>query len=167
MAAMTSEKGIARYPTSCTISFNPDVNLIDLVREFVTNLYNHVIGSGETSDKVAIATHELLENSVRYSLDGETIMRIEFTPETTNRTRLLVRVQNRANDSHTARVRALLDEMAGACDAGSFFQALIERTADSEESGLGLARIWAEADMRLTYQRAGDLLTITAQTEFS
>ena len=58
------------------LNFSPNVRLVGTVRRFVSEFYAQVIGDGEIISRLAVATHELLENAVRYSMDGNTTARV-------------------------------------------------------------------------------------------
>jgi anti-sigma regulatory factor (Ser/Thr protein kinase) len=62
---------------SFELNFRPNVALVSVVRRFVTEFYQRFLSDADGTSRVALATHELLENAVRYSKDGETTIRIE------------------------------------------------------------------------------------------
>jgi hypothetical protein len=131
----------------------------------VTEFYQRVLREPDGASRVALATHELLENAVKYSKDGETTIRIEVDQETKPKI-VRIRLRNRARESDIGAIREILDGVAKATDAFAFYQQLIVRKAKQKtESGLGLARICAEGEMTVTYRvEEGDVAVIEATT---
>lgn len=146
------------------LSFRPNVELISVVRRFVSDFYARFFEDADATSRVALATHELLENAVRYSKDGETRIRIEVQNQTLP-SQVAIRTWNRAADNHIESVKKLFDEMRAATDPFGHYQQLMRRTAKiAEGSGLGLARVRAEAEMELTYEYVDGCLSVEAQT---
>ncbi len=139
------------------LSFRPNIRLVSTVREFTVQFYRRLLSDSELSSRVSVATHELLENAVSYALDDETTVRIEIADD-----QLVIKTWNRTSLESGAIVRSLIDEM-NASDPNEFYQKLMAKTALSPDgSGLGLARIRAEAEMQLSYQIDSDRVCIRA-----
>jgi hypothetical protein len=128
------------------LTFRPNLKHVSTVREFVVQFYRRSLVDNEMSSRLAIATHELLENAVNYAADDETSLRVEIAQD-----QLIIKTWNRSDEGRLARLCALIDEM-NANDPDHFYQTVMERTAFAEGSGLGLARIRAEAEMQVAYQ---------------
>jgi hypothetical protein len=147
------------------LNFRPNVQLVSVVRRFVSEFYARFLADPDTTSRVALATHELLENAVKYSRDGETTIRIEMlVRETPLRVRILLR--NRTELAHIHAIRELVDGMAAAPDPTVFYHQLITKKARrTEGSGLGLARICAEGEMKVSLDvQAGDVVVLEATT---
>ncbi len=147
------------------LNFKPNVQLVSVVRRFVTEFYQRFLNDPDGTSRVALATHELLENAVKYSRDGETTIRIELSQHETPR-RVRIQLRNRAELVHIAAIREIVDGVNHATDATSFYHALITSKAKNKTagSGLGLARICAEAEMKIHYDVQGDTVVIEAST---
>ena len=130
------------------LTFRPNIKLVSTVRRFIGDFYRRVLVDQEMSSRLALATHELLENAVAYAADEETEVRIEVENDI-----LSVRTWNRTTPERIDSLKATIDEMNAAPDPDSFYQTMLIRTAKrTDGSGLGLARVRAEAEMNLGYE---------------
>ncbi len=147
------------------LNFKPNVQLVSVVRRFVTEFYQRFLNDPDGTSRVALATHELLENAVKYSRNGETTIRIEVAHHETPR-RVTIQLRNRAELHHIAAIREIVDGVNQATDATGFYHALLTAKAKNKSagSGLGLARICAEAEMKIHYDVQGDMVVIEATT---
>jgi hypothetical protein len=151
-------------PTCLELAFRPDLGLVTDVRDFVESFYLRVLGDRDTSSRLAIATHELLENAVKYSIDGETSLRIEVVPAPGSHA-ITVRTRNRAQELHVTTLRVYLDELRASSDPGAYYLQRMRRAArGTDVSQLGLARVRCEAEMQLSCTVEGDTVTINAET---
>lgn len=135
------------------------------MRRFVSEFYDQTLADPDATSRVALATHELLENAVKYSRDGRASVRIEVTNEG-SRARVRIRTRNRASPEDAALIRRTIAEMS-ATDANVYYLNLMRKNASRlDGSGLGLARIHAEAemDMSVACGRNGTI-TVSAETE--
>jgi hypothetical protein len=141
------------------VSFRPNLELVSTVRKFTQEFYRKMLDDREASERVALATHELLDNAVSYAIDGETGVRIEFDKD-----HLVVKTWNRTSPERLAELKAIIDEMNSAPDPDAYYQVLLERTAHrTDGSGLGLARVRAEAEMAITYEVTSDRVCVEAR----
>jgi hypothetical protein len=141
------------------LSFRPNVALVSTVRRFIGEFYRKVfIVDEDLAQQLAMATHEMLENAVAYSTDDETEICIEIVGNV-----LSVKTWNRSFPDRIARVRTMIDEMNSEPDGDKFYQALLIRTSKHRNSsGLGLARVRAEAEMQVRYEVDNDRVCIIA-----
>lgn len=150
------------------LSFSPNVTLVSTVRRFVSEFYVQVLGDAEMTSRLAIATHELLENAVRYSCDGHSSIRIGVTTSPSNEIEIVIDTRNRASRDNLASLQSAVEEMTAATDAALHYQTLMRRTAKrTDGSGLGLGRIRAETDMEISYRIEDDMALLRAQARFA
>jgi hypothetical protein len=146
------------------VTFAPTVILINVMRQFVSSFYHAALGR-RGSDMLAMATHELLENALRYSAEEGATFSIEVE-HATEVDRVTIRIENRAHPSHIQPLREVMARMDEAADPMAHYLTLMHETAlRSEGSGLGLARLRAEAGMRLSVELDGNRVCIIAKTE--
>ena len=145
-------------PTYFHVSFRPSIKLISSVRRFTETFYDQMLADRELSERAALATHELLENAVAYASDSEASVRVEVEDGY-----LAVKTWNRANPERLAELAAQIDALSTA-EPDEHYQAMMEQTAFRKDgSGLGLARIRAEAAMTITYELTDDQVCIQAR----
>jgi hypothetical protein len=155
------EAGRSKSIPSFDLLFRPSIELITLVRRFVADFYTQVVQDQDTASRLALTTHELLENAVKYSTDGEAALYVELDPTAGT---VAVRTRNRATDEQIVRVRRTFAEISAAPDAAGLYTTLLHRSAIATGSGgLGLARIWAESDMELKLVISDDTVEIQAR----
>jgi len=146
---------------SFELRFRPSIDLIHVVRCFVADFYSKVVGEDDVAHRLALATHELLENACKYSADGEAALYVEC--ESQGRA-VSVRTVNRATAEQVRSLEQTFAEISAAPTAAELYLEAMRRTAVREQGsgGLGLARIWAEGDMRLRLVVDGDRVEIHA-----
>lgn len=149
------------------LRFRPTVALVSTVRRFVSEFYRELLRDDDISHKLAMATHEMLENAVHYSTDRCAELLISAHKNEREMV-VTIRTKNRATDERLAKVRMALDEVVGAADPVSMYNHLVRRAAKRTDggSGLGLGRIRAEADLALSYAIDGDTVSVTAEGHF-
>ena len=158
--------GMEKEDAYCELSFSPNVSLIATVCRFVGEFYERVLGDQDVASRLVVATHELLENAVRYSSDGRSSIRIGVHRRS-DMLDVAIDTWNRTTREHRNALGALLEEMLGARDRGGFYQRLLRRTARREDgSGLGLGRIYAESEMDLSCNVEADEVQLRARGSF-
>jgi anti-sigma regulatory factor (Ser/Thr protein kinase) len=150
---------------SLKLEFRPDIDLVSVVRRFVADFYTRILADPDAASRIALAVHELLENTVKHSIDGETSVTIDVEEDGTS-SAIIIAASNRAAPEHMRQVSLLLDEMDRSQDPFSHYQSLLRKNARrTDGSGLGLARIRAEGEMSMRYSIHDDRITIVAETQ--
>ena len=144
-----------------------DINMVSVIRRFVEEVYEQVFDDLDAVSRITLAAHELLENAVKYSLDGPARIRVALERgEETDR--VAISVSNRTDSRNLAALQALFSEMKSVSDPLVHYQTLLRRNYKRKDgSGLGLARVQAEGEMELTLQVDGeDNVCLCATADF-
>jgi anti-sigma regulatory factor (Ser/Thr protein kinase) len=138
--------------------FRPNIKLVSTVRRFAGEFYRRVLVDQELASRLALATHELLENAVTYAHDDESAIRIDVEGDV-----LSVRTWNRAAPERIEALKSSIDRVMAAADPDLYYQEQMTVAAKrSDGSGLGLARVRNEAEMNLSYSFDNDKACIRA-----
>jgi len=150
----------------CELSFQRRPELVSIVRRFVSDFYDRTLADPDASSRVALATHELLENAVKYARDGQAKVRIEVSVQGRS-AHIRIRTHNRAAPEDAEYIRRTISEMRLSSDPNLYYLDVIRRNARrTEGSGLGLARIHAEAEMDVSVKcGAKGAVTVIAETD--
>jgi two-component sensor histidine kinase len=146
------------------IYLKPSVRFVSLARRFVYDVYTDILKDADLAWRLGMATHELLENAVKYASDGAMTLRI--TTETINAKEMLVlSVSNTASPANAKILREAFAEMATFQKPAQYYELLVQRASERDEgSGLGLGRICTEASMSLSCQVNDNVVCIRAMT---
>jgi anti-sigma regulatory factor (Ser/Thr protein kinase) len=128
------------------------------VRRFVERLHRGKLADEDLAARVATATHELFDNAVKFSTNGEALLRIDLTRDRDLRIKITTR--NRANATHIDGLRELARELREAPDVMAFYVALMRR---ARQGGLGIGRIAAETEMAIDLDLVDDMVVISAE----
>jgi hypothetical protein len=143
------------------LDFRPSLELIGSVRRFVTDVYDQLLEDRNEASRIGVATHELLENSVRCSADGCVMLRIEV--DTDDPAAVVLVTRNRARPDDLASLTSLVRAMDAAGDPMLHYTMLMRANAKrTDGSGLGLARIRAECEFDVAVALEGDVVTVRA-----
>lgn len=134
------------------------------MRRFVTDFYDRTLADPDACSRLALATHELMENAVKYAHDGMATVRIEVSVRKSS-AHIRIRTRNRAAEQDAAYIRRTISELRSSADPNLYYLDVIRRNARRKDgSGLGLARIAAEAEMQVSV-KCGARGTVTVVAE--
>jgi two-component sensor histidine kinase len=134
--------------------------MVSIVRRFVEESFEKLVGDPEAVFRISMAVHELLENAAKYSVGEMTGLNIRFE---SNGSAASIKLTNQSTPEHIARLRASIAEIQSSNDPYVLYQTLMRRSSGvQEESGLGLARIRAEGELDLSLEVDSLMVTITA-----
>ncbi len=150
-------------PRVLQLTFSPDLRTVKHVRRFVAKWFDDVLHDEDGAWRAMLASHELLENAVKCSTGDHTSLHIEVFREAPGGRAILVSTRNRSSPENIAQLVRAIADLRGANDVFSHYQTLMQQSARrAEGSGLGLARLCAEAEMQLTSTVDDDCVTILA-----
>jgi two-component sensor histidine kinase len=147
-----------------TLSFGlqiqPQSRMVSIVRRFVEESFEKLVGDPDAVFRVSLAVHELLENAAKYASGNKTGLFVHFD---SHGPAASIKLTNETTPEHIVRLRACIDEIQASTEPFVLYQTLMRRTFGvPEESGLGLARIRAEAELDLSLEIEGRMVTIVA-----
>lgn len=146
------------------VSFRPTVTLISSTRRFSADLLASVIGDPDCTSRVALTIHELLENTLKYSTDGQALLEVSVANVEGHGRRVQVVARNRATPEQAEDLGRRIHALAEAANPMEVYVGLMRESAQRSGSGLGLARIRAEAEMDLSCALEGDAVIVSAST---
>ena len=146
---------------SVDLSFHARLDSVTAVRRFLEVHYRRVVADTELIDRMAVTVHELLENAAKYSAGGGSRLHVEMNPSAPHA--LSVSVANQVDHRHLSGLQETIAELSSAPDPVDVYQSYLLRAATREEgSGLGLARIFVEAEMSVAIEVADDFVCVKA-----
>src|SRR5215813_14153780 len=98
-----------KEPIYIELRFSPSPELIPIVRRFVSSFYERLLSHADAASRLALATHELLENTCKYSLDGISSLHLGVAPRPDG-TEVSIRTWNRCSERDRDNVAAILAE---------------------------------------------------------
>jgi hypothetical protein len=134
--------------------------LVSVTRRFVEQALGTILDDADLVSRAAMAAHELLENAAKYARQGKA----ELSVVLDQAGRLTLRLCNSASPAHIDRLREIFATIQRCDDPLVMYLGLMRRNAhDMDVSGLGLARIRAEGDMKLDLDIDGEVATIAVR----
>ena len=163
MLPMLRNAPVARSGLNFELCLEPNPRMVSIVRRFVEETFEKLVGDPDAIFRISMAAHELLENAAKYSVGRRAILRVVFE-ELDNGASAHIAITNETTGEHVSRLRSRVAEIAGAEDAFGLYQTAMRRNLKSrDESGLGLVRIRAEGEMSLGLEVNGSTVTILAK----
>lgn len=133
-------------------------SLVDLCRPFLAD--------EDAAARVRLTAHELLENIVKYSASAACDLRFELHRGPGGALRAFVQTRNVPFADNREDAERRLAALCAAPDPHEHYDAVIADSARRPAgSGLGLARIHAETEYRLSHHFEGPTLVIVASGE--
>jgi hypothetical protein len=151
-------------PPAIHLEFHPDRSFIVMTTTFVEQFYGRVLADPDATSRIVLTIHELLENIAKYSTDGLSQLGVRMMNRD-GQPYVQIRTRNASPPDRLRELQRMLDEIRQSHDPMALYRRLVMQTISQPEgSGLGLARIRAEAQMDLDYAVRGNEVTILAQT---
>jgi hypothetical protein len=146
------------------LSLEPNPRMVSIVRRFVEETFEKLVGDPEAIFRVSMTAHELLENGAKYAVGKRAVLRVVLEEQERGGAAVHIAITNDTTAEHVERLRVRIAEIARAEDPFALYQALMRRSSKlRDESGLGLARIRAEGEMNLGLEVDGNRVSIIAQ----
>jgi two-component sensor histidine kinase len=150
------------------LSIDPNPRFVSVVRRFVEETLERVVCDPETVFRVAMTAHELLENASKYSSGAKSLLRVSLKRSDAESGNVSLCLINETTPAHIGRLRERIDAINAARDPFELYQQMMRDSSRlTDESGLGLARISAEAEMSLGLEVKGSTVAIVASARVS
>ena len=152
---------------SLDVSFGeaPPHGMVTPLCQSLSELCRPLLGDDDAATRLRLTAHELLENIVKYSAVGGCRFRFELH-HAAGVLSAIIETSNRPAPERRADAEQRLDALTAARDPLEHYDSVIADSARRPAgSGLGLARIHAETEYRLSYRFDGPTLIITASGE--
>jgi hypothetical protein len=144
------------------LKIHPHPRMVSIIRRFVEESFEKMVGDPQAIFRVSLAVHELLENAAKYSSGEEAELQIQSSNDGTF-TR--IELTNLSTPKHIARLKACIEKIQQASKPFELYQTMMRKTYGMKnESGLGLARIRAEGELDLDIEISGQAVTIIASS---
>ena len=145
------------------IEFRPSEPLVSSISQLVSDFCEVGLTDRDVSYRFRMAAHELAENITKYSTADIVSLEVELFEMSGVHT-LSMKTKNEASPERLEEVERRLKALKCFPDPIELYDRLIEETATVDGmSGLGLARIRAEAGLSFDYSIDGNELTVIVQ----
>ena len=159
--------GLAEKPVvSLDVSFGeaPPHGMVTPLCQSLSELCRPLLADDDAAARLRLTAHELLENIVKYSAQGGCEFRFQLFRSPTGALRALVQTSNVPAAAHRPDAEQRLAALTAAQDPLEHYDSIIADSARQPAgSGLGLARIHAETEYRLSHRFEADALVIAAR----
>jgi hypothetical protein len=144
--------------TTFQIDGQLSVEQVGDVRRFVERMWSGC-PDPDLLGRMIVATHELLENAVKFAPDRQVSFRLEIAD-----TRVQITTRNRARSEHVQTLHEIAARLRRSTDNLAFYIDLLKNPVPGP-GGLGIGRVAGEADMRLDMEIADDTVVIRAELQ--
>jgi hypothetical protein len=159
---------VSRSDLHLELHIDSNPRLVSVVRRFIEEALEKVVDDDDQDlvGRLSMAAHELVENGVKYAARNPTIMRIAVI-QTGQQVSARITVTNEASADNVERLRLFVNEIcrSGRADLAELYESYLRRRDPHTQSGLGLCRIRAEADLTLALEVAGTTVTLVATVQ--
>jgi len=147
------------------LSLDPNPRFVSIVRRFVEEVFERLIPDPDAVFRVSMTAHELLENAAKYATAERALLRFSTRLEG-DHAQVTLSLINDTTAAHIEQLRQRVQAIASAPDAFDHYKKLmLAPSRMAGESGLGLARIAAEAEMSLGLEVKASTVAIMASTQ--
>jgi len=149
----------------CELAISPGPYAVATIARLLSDLSRRALESDEVGARLFVAVHELVDNTLRHSIDGRGRIQRRIR-QGGERVRITLLTCNRASFESRAHLIAFFDELDASTDRDSFYRGLIHRTTYCGSPGLGLGRIYGEVamDLSLDLNEGDDVVRLRAET---
>jgi len=152
---------------SLDLKFFPETGAPTAIRRFIERKCSKVLQDPDLLYRVAMAAHEFVENAVKYALDGAARFTIEIGQDQ-RQPKIAISLWNRTGAQHRQELQQIFAEMASFEDAFEHYNRLLRLPSHRRDSaGIGLARVRAEGQMRLSLDCDDDRVCLRAEADLT
>ena len=160
--------GTPKALVSLEVSFGaaPPQGMVTPLCQSLLELCRPVFQDEDAAARLRLTAHELVENIVKYSAEAGCELRFELRRTGAGALEAHVQTRNVPHPQNRQDAEARLEALTAATDPLEHDDSIIADSARQPAgSGLGLARIHAETEYRLSHRFEGDALLIIASGE--
>lgn len=153
---------------SLEVSFGaaPPQGMVTPLCQSLLELCRPVFEDEDAAARLRLTAHELLENIVKYSAEAACDLHFALRRNAGGGLEAVVQTRNVPHAANRSDAETRLTALTAAADPLEHYDSIIAASARQPAgSGLGLARIHAETEYRLSHRFEGDALYIVASGE--
>lgn len=153
---------------SLEVSFGaaPPQGMVTPLCQSLLELCRPLFQDEDAAARLRLTAHELLENIVKYSAEAGCDLNFQLSRTATGALAARVQTRNVPRAENLADAEVRLAALSAAADPLEHYDSIIADSAQKPAgSGLGLARIHAETEYRLSHRFEGNTLFIVASGE--
>lgn len=158
-----SGNGIPLVSLEVSFGAAPPQGMVTPLCQSLLELCRPLFQDEDAAARLRLTAHELLENIVKYSAEAGCDLNFELSRTPAGELSARVQTRNVPRAENRADAEARLAALCAAADPLEHYDSIIADSAQKPAgSGLGLARIHAETEYRLSHRFEGDALFIVA-----